>query len=138
MIVMIQPDKQKSQALKIMAEVTLERTNETDVSKYPSNILVDYYDIIHKLLEAITIREGIKIKGEGAHEELIDYVAKNHGLDGQTRQLMQQMRDYRNRISYEGLMISKNYVLLNEKNIRELIEWLFDKLSRPSESKSKV
>ena len=138
MIVMIQPDKQKSQALKIMAEVTLERTNETDVSKYPSNILVDYYDIIHKLLEAITIREGIKIKGEGAHEELIDYVAKNHGLDGQTRQLMQQMRDYRNRISYEGLMISKNYVLLNEKKIKELIEWSFDKLSKLGESKGKA
>ena len=138
MIIMIQPDKQKSHALKIMAEVTLERTNETDVSKYPSNILVDYYDIIHKLLEAITIREGIKIKGEGAHEELINYVAKNHGLDEQTRQLMQQMRDYRNRISYEGLMISKNYVLLNEKKIKELIEWSFDKLSKLDESKAKA
>ena len=60
MIIKIQPDRQKSQALKIMAEVTLKRTNETDVSKYPSNILVDYYDIIHKLLEAITIREALK------------------------------------------------------------------------------
>ena len=135
MIIMIQPDKQKSYALKILAEVTLERTNETDFNKYPSNILVDYYDIIHKLLEAITIREGIKIKGEGAHEELINYVARNHGLDEQTRQLMQQMRDYRNRISYEGFMINKNYITLNEKKIKELINWLFDRLSRPGESK---
>ena len=48
------------------------------------------------------------------------------------------MRDYRNRISYEGLMISKNYVLLNEKKIKELIEWSFDKLSKLDESKAKA
>ena len=134
----IQPDGQKAQALRIMAEVTLERANETDVNKYPSNILVDYYDIIHKLLEAITIREGTKIKGDGAHEELIDYVAKECGLDGQTRQLMQQMRDYRNRISYEGLMIHKNYILLNEKKIKEIIGRLFDTLAKSGESNGKA
>ncbi len=44
--------------------------------KYPSNSLIDYYDVIHKLLEVLTISTGIKIKGEGAHQELIDYVAK--------------------------------------------------------------
>ncbi len=124
----IQPDKQKAKSLKKMAEITLERVGETDVNKYPSNVLVDYYDIIHKLLEAITMLEGTKIKGEGAHEELIEHVAKSYGLDEQARQLLQQMRDYRNRNSYEGFMINKNYVLLNEKKIKELIELLFDKL----------
>lgn len=126
----IQPDKQKAKSLKRMAEITLERVSETDVNKYPSNVLVDYYDVIHKLLEAITMVEGTKIKGEGAHEELIEYIAKSYGLDEQSRQLMQQMRDYRNRNSYEGFMINKNYVLLNEKKIKELIEYLFDKLSK--------
>ena len=134
----IQPDRQRAKSLKKMAEITLERVSETDVNKYPSNVLVDYYDVIHKLLEAITMLEGTKIKGEGAHEELIEYVAKSYGLDEQARQLVQQMRDYRNRNSYEGFMINKNYVLLNEKKIKELIELLFDKLSRPDESKGKA
>ncbi len=125
----IQPDKQKAKSLKRMAEITLERVSETDVNKYPSNVLVDYYDIIHKLLEAITLLEGTKVKGEGAHEELIEYVAKSYSLDEQARQLVQQMRDYRNRNSYEGFMINKNYVFLNEKKIKELIGLLFDKLS---------
>lgn len=128
----IQPDKQKAKSLKRMAEITLERVSETDINKYPSNVLVDYYDIIHKLLEAITLLEGTKVKGEGAHEELIEYVAKSYSLDEQARQLVQQMRDYRNRNSYEGFMINKNYVLLNEKKIKELIELLFDKLSEIS------
>ena len=72
MIIKITPDRQKSEALKKMAKTTLERLQGTEMLKYPSNTLVDYYDAIHELLEALTLRDGIKIKGEGAHRELID------------------------------------------------------------------
>ncbi len=81
MITKVKPDKQKSESLKKMAEVTLERLDNTDMNKYPSNTLLDYYDVVHKLIEALTIREGIKVKGEGAHQELIDYVAKQKKID---------------------------------------------------------
>ncbi|MEK6876425.1 MAG: hypothetical protein AABX63_03370 [Nanoarchaeota archaeon] len=129
MIIEVKPDKQKSNALKKMAEITLERLQETDAEKYPSNTLIDYYDTIHKLMEALTLKEGIKIKGEGAHQELIDYTAKNYGFDEQTRQFLQQMRDYRNRISYEGFIVHKNYIALNRGKIKGIIGKLFDKLS---------
>ena len=125
MITKVKPDRQKSEALRKMAQITLERLKETDIEKYPSNTVIDYYDVIHKLIEAITLNEGIKIKGEGAHQELIDYVAKKHGFSEQTRLFLQQMRDYRNRISYEGFMVHKNYVVLNGRKIREIIEGLF-------------
>ena len=68
MIIKISPDKQKSESLEKMAEMTLERLDKTDMEDYPSNTLVDYYDTIHKLMEALTLKEGIKIKGEGAHQ----------------------------------------------------------------------
>jgi len=58
-----------------------EFTKETIIENYPSNTLIDYYDIIHKLLEAITLKAGVKARGEGAHQELIDYVAKQHNID---------------------------------------------------------
>ena len=112
MITKVKPDKQKSESLRKMAEITLERLGNTDMEKYPSNTLSDYYDVVHKLIEAITVREGVKVKGEGAHQELIDYVAKQKKIDEQMRQFLQQMRDYRNRISYEGFMINKNYIIL--------------------------
>lgn len=111
-----------------MAGVTLDRLGKTEIEKYPSNTLLDYYDIIHKLLEAIASKEGIKIKGEGAHQELIDYVSKQHNFDEQIRLFLQQMRDYRNRISYEGFTISKNYILLNREKIINIIDKLFGKL----------
>jgi hypothetical protein len=78
MITKIKPDKQKSESLVKMAKITLERLNNTDMNKYPSNTLLDYYDVIHKLIEALTLREGIKVKGEGAHQELIEYIAKEN------------------------------------------------------------
>ena len=110
MITNVRPDKQKSKSLKMMAEITLERLDNTDIEKYPSNTLLDYYDVIHKLIEALTLREGIKVNGEGAHQELIDYAAKQNKIDEHMGQFLQQMRNYRNRISYEGFMINKNYI----------------------------
>jgi uncharacterized coiled-coil DUF342 family protein len=124
MIVKTSVDKQKAKALIKMAEMTLERLKTTDKEKYPANTLTDYYDAIHKLMEAIALLNGIKTKGEGAHQELIDYVAKTEKLDEQSRQLAQQMREYRNQISYEGFNISKNYIFLNEKNINAIIQKL--------------
>ena len=129
MIIKIRPDKSKSRSLKIMAEITLERLEDTDREKYPTNTLNYYYDAIHKLMEALSMLNGIKIKGEGAHQELIDYIAKQYNFDEQTRQFLQQMRDYRNRISYEGFMIHKNYIVLNQEKIKNIIKKLFNELN---------
>ena len=125
MITKIKPDKQKSESLRKMAEITLQRLNKTDMEEYPSNTLSDLYDIIHKLIEAITLRKGIKMRGEGAHQELIDYIAKQNEIDEQTRQFLQQMRDYRNRVSYEGFMIHKHYINMNKEKIQKIIKHLF-------------
>ncbi|MFH1064823.1 MAG: hypothetical protein V1729_07090 [Candidatus Woesearchaeota archaeon] len=128
MITKIQPDKQKSEALRKMVDITLQRLNTTDMEKYPTNTLDDYYNIIHKLMEAITFVEGIKVKGEGAHKELIDYIAEQYSFDEQTREFLQQMRDYRNRISYEGFMIHKNYIELNKEKIIKIVRRLSEVL----------
>jgi len=129
MITEVNPDKQKSASLRKMAEITLERLDKTNIEEYPSNTLLDYYDVVHKLMEAFTLEKGIKIKGEGAHQELIDYVAKQNNFDEQTRQFLQQMRDYRNRISYEGFMINKNYIMLNKERIQTVINKLFTEIN---------
>jgi len=128
MITRVNPDKQKSESLKKMAKITLERLGKTDMEQYPSNTLLDYYDAVHKLLEAQTLREGVKIRGEGAHQEIIDYLANQKKIDEQTRQFLQQMRDYRNRISYEGFTIHENYISLNKAKITRIIKHLLEQL----------
>jgi hypothetical protein len=128
MKIKISPDKQKSDSLKIMAEITMQRLLETNLEKYPSNTLTDYYDIIHKLLEGISLKEGVKFKGDGAHQELIDFIIKEHNLGENIRTFLQKMRDNRNRISYEGFMVNENYIRLNKEKINSIIKKLFDLL----------
>ena len=74
MIIKIQPDKQKAKSLMEMAKVTLKRLREVKKEKYPSNTLTDYYDIIRKLMDALNSLDGVKIKGEGAHSQIINHV----------------------------------------------------------------
>ncbi|MFH0869516.1 MAG: hypothetical protein V1866_00485 [archaeon] len=133
MIIETRIDEQKARSLAKMAGITLERLKTTDQEKYPANTLTDYYDAIHKLMEALALLNGIKTKGEGAHQELIDYTAKKEKLDEQNRQLMQQMREYRNRISYEGFNINKNYIQLNEQKMQGIIR----KLKKTIEEKTR-
>ena len=91
MLTKVMSDKQKAKALKSMAEITLQRLETTDLVKYPSNTLTDYYDVLHKIMEALTLSEGVKFKGDGAHQELIDYVSKIYNLDESTRGFLQQL-----------------------------------------------
>lgn len=130
MIIKIQPDIPKAQALKVMAEITLQRLSETDREKYPTNTLTDYYDSIHKLMDAISSLDGIKAKGDGAHKELIDYIAKTYTFEEQLKEFLQQMRDYRNRIAYEGFSIHKNYILNNDEKIVMIIKKFGDLLDK--------
>ncbi len=121
MIIKTSPDPQKANSLSKMAELTLERLQTTDITKYPSNSLTDYYDIIHKLLEAIGAKQGVKTVGEGAHQELIDHIARSTKLPEQTRLFLQQLRDHRNRISYEGFFINENFITQNQQKIEDII-----------------
>jgi len=121
MIIEVQPDTQKAKSLREMALVTFERLKETDKEKYPSNTLTDYYDIIRKLMEAITSVDGVKIKGEGAHQIIIDYVCDQYKHSTATKRFIQELRDYRNKISYEGFSIRASYIRTNAKKIEEII-----------------
>ena len=129
MIIKIRENKEKSKSLMNMAEITLERLNKTNIEEYPTNTLLDYYGIIHQLLEAIAFKWGVKARGEGAHQELIDYVSKKYKLTEQTRRFLQQLRDLRNRISYEGFMVKKDFIKSNKEKIEEIIENLLSKLN---------
>ncbi len=132
MITKITPDKQKATSLVAMAKITLERLEKTETERYPCNTLLDYYDVIHKLLEALTIKEGVKVKGEGAHQELIEHIAKSHNLSEQTRQFLQQLRDYRNRISYEGFMVNAQFIRTNTSRIRSIVTELRQRAEKSS------
>ena len=117
----ITPDKEKAESLRKMADVSKERLDSLNKTKYPSNTLKDYYDIIHMLMEAITSEKGVKLGGEGAHQQLIEYIVKEGIINEKERTFLQAMRDFRNRIAYEGFMISEDYISANQSEIDIII-----------------
>jgi hypothetical protein len=124
MIRKVKKDNQKSKSLIKSAKITLERLNKTNIQNYPSNSLIDYYDILHKIMESISCKSGIKIIGECAHKELIEWVYKKYNLSFSEKFLLCELRRYRNRISYEGFNIKKEYIKRNKNKIRNLIKKL--------------
>ena len=130
MNIRIQPDKQKAIALNKTAIITLERLNKIKKEEYPSNTLTDYYDIIRRLMEALNYIDGIKIKGDGAHINIINYICDKYCLSQFTREFIQNMREYRNRISYEGFSVNEDYIKKNSKKIENIINQLFNILNK--------
>ena len=122
------PDVKKAQSLKEMAKTILERLNSFNKLKYPSNTLNDYYNILHNLMEAVSISEGVKFSGDSAHKELIDWICLKLKYSEQKKVFLQQLRDYRNKISYEGFFIKENFIKQNDKKILTIIAELGEKL----------
>jgi len=106
------------------------RRNKIKKEEYPSNTLTDYYDIIRRLMEALNYIDGIKIKGDGAHINIINYICDKYCLSQFTREFIQNMREYRNRISYEGFSVNEDYIKKNSKKIENIINQLFNILNK--------
>ena len=122
-------DKEKSKSLLRMSRKILDRIEDTDKNKFPSQVLKDYYTSMKQLMEATASVEGVKAEGKGAHSKLIDWVCDNYSFTESDRQFLQQLRKYRNRINYEGFTIGTEYLERNEDKIKEIIQRLRDKLS---------
>ncbi len=117
-------DREMAKSLKKMAEKTNSRIKETDKNRYTSQVVKDYYNVIHHLMEAISVSLGKKVKGRGAHAQLISFICEEFELGSGLEQFLQELRKYRNRISYEGFFIEKDYLDRNEEKIEGVIEKL--------------
>lgn len=106
----------------------MEHIHDTVINKYPSIVLKDYYDVIHELLEAISSLKGVKFDGEGAHEQLINYICREYKFKEASRLFLQELRTYRNRIFYEGFFVEVYYVERKKDIIEKIILKLNDLL----------
>lgn len=120
-------DKEKSASLLEMAKITLERLSSFNKLKYPSNTLNDYYDVLHKLMESYTSLVGLKFIGDNAHKELIDFVS-NIFFNDEDKVFLQNLRQFRNQIYYEGFNVNQDYLKRNTDKIENYIFILISNL----------
>ena len=107
-----------------MSEKILNRVKETDVEKFPSQVLRDYYDAIRQLMEAIASLNGVKSEGVGAHQQLIDWIVDEYEFSEKKRRFLHQVRKHRNRFEYEGHFVDEDYVKRNKSEFNEIIRKL--------------
>ena len=124
-LIKITPNKEKAKSILKMVETTIEMINNLSTDKFPSNITKEYYEVIRELLSIVLLLDGYKTYGEGAHKKLIEYVEKNYKeLSKYEISLIDNLRNTRNKIAYDGFFVEKDYIERKKKDIEIIIRKL--------------
>lgn len=120
----ITPDKEKAKSLYKMALQTYSMIKTIEETKFTSNIVKEYYDIIRQFIDILLLLQGYKTFGEGAHEECISFAHKQSKLTTTEYVLANDLRKLRNKITYEGFFVNYDYLKRNKIAIDELVNKL--------------
>jgi hypothetical protein len=124
-LIKITPNKEKARSILKMVEKTLEMINNLDIDKFPSNITKEYYEVIRELLSVVLLLDGYKTYGEGAHKKLIEYLESNYKeFSKYETSLIDNLRNTRNKIAYDGFFVEKDYIERKKKDIDLIIKKL--------------
>lgn len=114
MIIKITPDKEKAKSMLGLVKDREKFVSTIDIKEFPTIATENYYEIIKELATALLVLDGFKSIGENAHKDLIDYLSNYQELSEDEVFLMNDLRIKRNKSSYEGKRIDKEY-LQNKK-----------------------
>ena len=124
-LIKITPNKEKAKSILKMVETTLEMVKQIDMAKFSTNVTKEYYDIIRELMTVVLLLDGYKTHGEGAHKALIEYLKSNYReFDGYEISMINNLRITRNKISYDGFFVQKDYIERKLKDIGAIVNKL--------------
>lgn len=78
-------------------------------------------------MESFASLEGFKFSGINAHKKLIDFVCERL-FEQVDRVFLQNIRNYRNQMSYEWFNIPVDFLKRNDSKIREYLDFLFEEI----------
>ncbi len=124
-LIRITIDTEKAKSILKMVETSLEMIKEINLSKFPSNVTKEYYDVIRELMSTAVLLEGYKTYGEGAHKALIDYIASHYKeFDSDEIAMLDDLRIKRNKICYDGFFVEEDYIKGRLERIQKIISKL--------------
>lgn len=123
----ISKDKERARDLFEMAKERLDLLKLIPKDK-SYKIIEEYYEIIKELLTAIMYLDGYKTL---SHVKLIEYFSSNYKeLDEKQIKLTDTLRKFRIGIVYYGRKISREFLINNEDEIKEIISILMKLVDR--------
>jgi uncharacterized protein (UPF0332 family) len=120
-------DSEKINSIKKMCKIRLKVVNESKGDDERAFIIAeDYYEIIKELLTALLLKHGLKSDN---HECLIAFFNHKFSQYSDEVQTIHQLKEVRNRTSYDAVFVKKSYIDMNKlefEHIIKLLEKLID------------
>ncbi len=88
-----------------------------------SKLAKDYYEIIKELLVALLLSYGLKSSN---HECLVSFFKMKYPKYEYEAKLIHELKNVRNRISYDGYFVGKDYITKNRAEFKHIIGLLRD------------
>ena len=118
----ISRDKDKINAILKMCSVRLKFAKKQDIDKETASLITeDYYEIVKELLTTLLLKNGLKSDN---HECLISFFKENYPPYEYETSIIHELKNIRNRISYDGIFVEKNYLIKNKLEFEHIINLL--------------
>ncbi|MCK4588807.1 MAG: hypothetical protein KAT77_00055 [Nanoarchaeota archaeon] len=115
----IEPDKEKIKSILKMCSVRLRLAQKQEIDDETASIITEnYYEIIKELLTALLLKNTLKSDN---HECLISFFKKNYSRYEYEIGLIHELKGIRNKISYEGVFVEKEYLIKNKLEFEHII-----------------
>ena len=119
---MVEPDTEKAESIRRMCKAREKLLKKAELDSETASIIAsDYYEIIKELLVAILLKKGFKSDN---HECLISFFKKNYTDYEYEAKVIHQLKDVRNRATYDGIFVKKEYILQNKLEFANIIQLL--------------
>tara|TARA_Y100000310_G_C20423783_1_gene687965 strand:+ start:280 stop:735 length:456 start_codon:yes stop_codon:yes gene_type:complete len=115
-------DIEKIKSLLKMAELELNLISKTEAnSDTASKLAKDYYEVIKELLTALLLSHGMKSSN---HECLVSFLKMKYPKHEYEAKMVHELKNIRNRISYDGYFVDKDYVAKNKMEFHHIVKLL--------------
>jgi uncharacterized protein (UPF0332 family) len=118
----VQPDKERMASILKMCQVRLSLTEDARLDDQTASVIAaDYYEVIKELLTALLLKHGLKSDN---HECLIAFFKNKYPSYEYEASAIHQLKDVRNRVSYDGIFVQKSYIEMNKLEFKHIIQLL--------------
>jgi len=121
-IIKVNTDTEKIKSIIRMCDIRLKIVKQIKINQETASVIAyDYYEIIKELLTSLLLKNGLKSDN---HECLISFFKQNFPKYGYEANIIHQLKDVRNRVSYDGIFVKKEYVETNKLEFQHIIDLL--------------
>ena len=116
----VKPDNEKINSIIKMCGIRLKVLKQIKIDQETASVIAsDYYEVIKELLTALLLKNGLKSDN---HECLISFFKQNFPEYEYEANIIHQLKNIRNRVSYDGIFVKKEYIETNKLEFEHIIE----------------